>query len=57
MLASNGMVVMTEDMTLEQKLAAIDEAIANNQTFPVMAGGEFVAPVDPASLVMCTGCQ
>ncbi len=47
--------IITDEMTLEEKLAAIDEAMKNAQA--VAKEQEVDAPVDPATLVMCEGCQ
>lgn len=49
---------LNEEMTLDEKLAAIDAAMAmaskeENQK-RVQAG---LAPIDPADLTMCEGCQ
>lgn len=49
------MVTINDSMSLDEKLAAIDAAVANNQANPIWA--EQQAPIDPASLVMCGGCQ
>lgn len=51
-------VTIDDTMTLDEKLAAIDAALANNQANPVWVEGiEQQAPVDPAELTMCMGCQ
>ena len=47
--------IINEEMTLEEKLAAIDEAMKNAQA--VAKDQDTEAPVDPATLVMCEGCQ
>lgn len=52
--------IITEDMTLEQKLAAIDAAMnkaqeESNKTRKKM--GLPPVPVDPADATVCTGCQ
>lgn len=52
--------IITDDMTLEEKLAAIDQAMANAQeqaNEEAAARGTFAAPLDPADLTMCEGCQ
>lgn len=52
--------IINEDMTLEQKLEAIDKAmkaaqeVANDEA---KARGAIAAPLDPADLTMCEGCQ
>jgi hypothetical protein len=56
----NASSIISEDMTLEEKLAAIDQAMANAQTQAnedAAARGTFAAPLDPADLTMCEGCQ
>lgn len=52
----NASQILTEEMTLDEKLAAIDAAMAEAQVehakkFP----GD--APLDPADLTQCEGCQ
>ena len=52
--------IINDDMTLEEKLAAIDAAMANAQaqaSEEAAANGHAVAPLDPADLTMCEGCQ
>jgi len=52
--------IITDDMTLEEKLAAIDMAMVNAQTQAnedAAARGTTAAPLDPADLTMCDGCQ
>ena len=47
-------------MTLEEKLAAIDAAMANAQAQAndeAAANGQASAPLDPALLTMCDGCE
>lgn len=51
------MITINDTMTLDEKLAAIDAALANNQANPIWVDGAFQAPVDPADLTMCVGCQ
>jgi len=56
----NASQIITDDMTLEEKLAAIDQAMASAQTQAneeAAARGTFAAPIDPADLTMCEGCQ
>lgn len=48
--------ILTEDMTLDEKLAAIDAALAETQTV-VVDGRKYTVGVDPADLTMCIGCQ
>ncbi len=52
--------IITDDMTLEEKLAAIDSAMANAQAQAnedAASRGVTAAPLDPADLTMCDGCQ
>lgn len=47
-------------MTLEEKLAAIDTAMRNAQAQAneeAAARGSIAAPLDPASLTICDGCE
>lgn len=58
----NASQIISEDMTLEEKLAAIDAAMANAQAQAQQqaddnGNGSIVAPLDPADLTMCMGCQ
>lgn len=56
----NANAVITEDMTLDEKLAAIDRAMQNAQEQAQeksSKAGVVVAPLDPADLTMCLGCQ
>ena len=56
----NASQIISDDMTLEEKLSAIDAALkaaqetADNQT---KANGDVAAPIDPASLTICDGCE
>lgn len=57
MNASN---LINDDMTLEEKLTAIDQAMKNAQdqaNDEASARGTNAAPVDPASLTICDGCE
>lgn len=56
----NATQIINDDMTLEEKLAAIDQAMANAQAVAndqAQASGRVAAPLDPADLTMCEGCQ
>lgn len=47
-------------MTLEEKLSAIDAAMKAAQdanAAQAAASGQAVAPLDPASLTICDGCE
>lgn len=52
--------IITNDMSLEEKLSAIDaamqaaQAVADEQA---EANGSVAAPIDPASLTTCDGCE
>ena len=56
----NASQIISDDMTLEEKLSAIDAALkaaqetADNQT---KANGDVTALIDPASLTICDGCE
>jgi hypothetical protein len=55
----NANAILNEDMTLEEKLAAIDAAMANAQAVAddqARAGGAS-APIDPSLLTICDGCE
>jgi len=52
--------IINDEMTLEEKLAAIDQAMANAQEMhaeEAASRGEVAAPLDPADLTVCEGCQ
>lgn len=52
--------IINDDMTLEEKLDAIAQAMDRAQSDAnEMAAekGEIAAPIDPADLTMCEGCQ
>jgi len=56
----NASTIINDDMTLEEKLQAIDQAMANAQSQAneeASARGAGAAPLDPADLTMCEGCQ
>lgn len=56
----NANAIINEEMTLEEKLAAIDAAmlaaqeVANEQA---SANGQIAAPLDPSLLTICDGCE
>lgn len=59
---ANASQIINDDMTLEEKLAAIDQAMQNAQEMAQQkadesGSGAIVAPLDPADLTMCMGCQ
>lgn len=50
--------IVTDDMTLEEKLAAIDAAMQTGAVeFNKKNGRALNAPVDPADLTICDGCE
>ena len=54
----NGTTILTDDMTLEEKLAAIDAAMQQaQQKFNEDNGRDPQAPVDPSLLTICEGCE
>ena len=56
----NASTIINDDMTLEEKLQAISDAMEQAQTAANEAAtkrGEVAAPIDPADLTMCDGCQ
>lgn len=54
----NANAIINDEMTLEEKLKAIDEAIKkNSEEFNKKNGRPVNAPIDPADLTMCEGCQ
>lgn len=56
----NASQLFSDDMTLEEKLSAIDAAVQAIQQAAddqAKASGQVVAPIDPATLTMCEGCQ
>jgi hypothetical protein len=59
-MGMNANTIINDEMTLEEKLAAIDQAMANAQeqaNEDAQASGQIAAPLDPADLTMCEGCQ
>lgn len=55
----NASQIINDDMTLEEKLKAIADAVEQAQQSTVLAttNGQVFAPVDPADLTICHGCQ
>jgi len=56
----NANAILNDEMTLEEKLAAIDAAMANAQALAneeAQVNGQVAAPLDPASLTICDGCE
>ena len=56
----NASQIITDTMTLQEKLDAIDAAMKAAQEQAqdeAQANGTFAAPLDPASLTICDGCE
>jgi len=56
----NASTIIDDNMTLEEKLAAIDAAMASAQSTAddqARASGQVSAPLDPAMLTICDGCE
>ena len=56
----NASQIIDDNMTLDQKLQAISDAIDQAQTTAnqeAAARGQVAAPIDPASLTVCDGCE
>ena len=56
----NASQIITEDMTLEEKLSAIEQAMQNAQmqaNEEAASRGSVAAPLDPAALTICDGCE
>ena len=56
----NASTIINDNMSLEEKLQAISDAIEQAQTTAneeAAARGLTAAPVDPASLTICDGCE
>ncbi len=59
-MGMNASTIINDDMTLEEKLAAIEQAMKNAQEQAdeeAAQNGQVAAPIDPADLTMCEGCQ
>jgi hypothetical protein len=60
-MGMNATTIINDEMTLEEKLAAIDQAMANAQEQAqeeaAAQGITNAAPLDPQDLLMCEGCQ
>lgn len=56
----NASTIIDDTMSLDEKLKAIEEAMKNAQqqaNEEAQAKGQVAAPLDPADLTMCEGCQ
>lgn len=59
-MGMNANTIIDDTMSLEEKLAAIELAMKNAQeqaNEEAAAKGQVAAPLDPADLTMCEGCQ
>jgi len=57
---ANASQIISDDMTLEEKLEAIERAMMNAQEQAQEEAGQHggtAAPVDPQDFLMCEGCQ
>ena len=56
----NASTIIDDTMSLDEKLKAIEEAMKNAQeqaNEEAKANGQVAAPLDPASLTICDGCE
>lgn len=56
----NASTIISDDMTLEEKLEAIDQAMKNAQdqaNEEAAQRGTVAAPLDPANLTICDSCE
>jgi hypothetical protein len=56
----NASQIISDDMTLEEKLSAIEQAMQNAQaqaSEEAAKRGTVAAPLDPATLTICDGCE
>jgi hypothetical protein len=59
-MGMNANTIINDEMTLEEKLEAIEKAMQNAQeqaNEEAAKNGTVAAPLDPADLTMCEGCQ
>jgi hypothetical protein len=59
-MGMNASTIINDEMTLEEKLEAIELAMKNAQeqaNEEAAQKGQVAAPLDPADLTMCEGCQ
>lgn len=59
-MGMNASTIINDEMTLEEKLEAIELAMKNAQdqaNEEAASNGTVAAPLDPADLTMCEGCQ
>ncbi len=56
----NASTIIDDNMTLDEKLAAIDAAMSAAQSTAddqARSNGGIAAPIDPALLTICDGCE
>jgi hypothetical protein len=59
-MGMNASTIINDEMSLEEKLEAIEKAMQNAQeqaNEEAAQKGTVAAPLDPADLTMCEGCQ
>jgi hypothetical protein len=59
-MGMNANTIISDEMSLEEKLEAIELAMKNAQeqaNEEAAQNGTVAAPLDPADLTMCEGCQ
>ncbi|MFI5212430.1 MAG: hypothetical protein ACHQTE_00525 [Candidatus Saccharimonadales bacterium] len=57
---ANASQIISDDMTLEEKLEAIEKAMKNAQEMAneeAASKGNVAAPIDPQDFLMCESCQ
>jgi hypothetical protein len=57
---ANASTIISDEMTLEEKLAAIDQAMQAAQEQAqeeAQRNGQLAVPIDPQDFLMCEGCQ
>jgi hypothetical protein len=56
---ANAATIINDTMSLDEKLAAIDAAMAaaQSQAHDDAMSGQVVAPFDPSDLTICDSCQ
>jgi len=56
----NANAILNDNMTLEEKLQAISDAMEQAQTAAnekAAQNSQVAAPIDPASMTICDGCE
>lgn len=57
---ANANAIINDEMTLEEKLVAIEQAMQAAQeqaNEEAQQNGQVAAPIDPQDFLMCEGCQ